>query len=126
MRLLLDENMGEDMMRPLRAAGHEVENLRTLRWTGKKNGELMRLIAESNFNVFITGDKNLPFQQNLNKLTTGLWVLDAPSNDIQTLMRFIPAILETLGAFGTGNPIPKTLRYISIPEFRGGKKKRKP
>lgn len=125
MRLLLDENMGEDMMRPLRAAGHEVANLRRLRWTGKKNGELMRLIAESNYHVFITGDKNLPFQQNLNKLTTGLWVLDSPSNDIQTLLRFIPAILENLGEFSTEAPIPKALRYVSIPEFSGGKKKRK-
>ena len=42
----------------------EIATVQELGWTGIKNGELLRL-AENDFDVFITSDKNLRYQQNL-------------------------------------------------------------
>jgi len=66
MKILLDENIptkikfdfGEDF---------EVKSVRDMGWLGKKNGELLGLITLTGFDFFITLDKNLRHQQNLEK-----------------------------------------------------------
>jgi len=66
-------------------------------WAGIKDGELLRL-AEIEFDVFITVDRNLPFQQNLAVLDLAVLVLQAPSNrlaDLQVLLPKILAIVDT-------------------------------
>lgn len=56
----------------------------------------MRLISENDFNILISMDKNLPFQQNLLKLTFGLWILDTPKNDVNTLKMYVPIIIQEI------------------------------
>lgn len=53
-------------------------------WAGKKNGELLRLMA-GQFDVFVTIDGNLPSQQNLANLGVALVVLKAHDNTYETL-----------------------------------------
>lgn len=72
MLLLLDENIGVEIQKML--FEYDTKSIRDMGWLGKKNGELMRLIAENDFDIFISTDKNLPYQQNLSKLTYGLWI----------------------------------------------------
>ena len=62
MRALLDECIDWRLSRDI--VGHEVETARQMGWTTISNGELLRL-AESEFDVFITVDRNLSFQQNM-------------------------------------------------------------
>ncbi len=56
----------------------------------------MRLISENDFDILISMDKNLPFQQNLLKLTFGLWILDTPKIDVNTLKMYVPIIIQEI------------------------------
>jgi hypothetical protein len=56
------------------------------------------------FDVLLTADQNLEFQQNLAKLPMAVVVLVAPSNRLESLEPLVPALLETLKALP-----PKTL-----------------
>ena len=122
MRLLLDENIGIEVQKML--FEYETKRLRDMGWLGKKNGELMKLISENNFDIFISTDKNLPYQQNLSKLTYGLWILDTPRNDVNTLKLFVPLIIYEIEKMKGLKP-ETNLKYIIIEGFNTGKKKRK-
>jgi hypothetical protein len=61
-RILLDENLPIALKRLL--AGHEVATVRDMGWKGVQNGALLALAQQSGFEVLITGDKNLSYQQN--------------------------------------------------------------
>ena len=60
-------------------------------WSGAKNGKLLALAA-TKFDVFITVDKNLPYQQNTSTLPVTVVVLDAISNELDYLLPLIPAL----------------------------------
>ena len=64
-------------------------------WQSRKNGELMELAAEQ-FEVFVTTDRNLSYQQNLSSHAIALLVLKAPSNRLADLRPIIPAVLKVL------------------------------
>lgn len=64
-------------------------------WAGIKNGALLTL-AEKEFDVFVTVDRNLAFQQNLPRLNLAGLVLDAASNRLADLKPLAPKILSTL------------------------------
>ena len=66
-----------------------------MKWAGIKNGELMRL-AETMFEVFITVDRNLSFQQNLPTFKISVLVLHAKSNRLADLQPFAKKIMEIL------------------------------
>jgi len=64
-------------------------------WSGKENGELLRLAADG-FDVLLTADRNLEHQQNLTALTISVVVLVAPTNRIESLAPLVPELLELL------------------------------
>ena len=64
MRVLLDECLPSRLKRVL--PGHEVSTVSDAGWAGKTNGELLSLAVER-FDAFVTIDKNLPAQQNLQR-----------------------------------------------------------
>lgn len=66
-------------------------------WSGVKNGKLLALAA-SEFDAFVTVDKNLPFQQNLLTLPIALVVLDTLSNELAYLEPLVPALERALGS----------------------------
>ncbi len=61
-----------------------------------KNGELLKLIVENKFDFFITVDKNLPYQQNTERLPITIFVLNAYNNRLATLQILIPKIFERI------------------------------
>ena len=65
MRVLLDECVDWRLARHI--AGHDVKTARQMGWTTIKNGELLALASQA-FDVFVTVDRNLSFQQNLGGL----------------------------------------------------------
>ena len=93
MRVLLDESLPRQLRRVL--AGHEVTTVPEAGWAGKKNGELLRL-AEPRFDVFVTMDRRLPFQQNLTGLRLSIVILIARSNDIADLLPLGPRLSEAV------------------------------
>jgi hypothetical protein len=60
-----------------------------MKWNGKKNGELLGLMTFNGFEVFITIDKNLKNQQNLNKFNISVFLLMAINNRRETLESLI-------------------------------------
>lgn len=93
MRILLDENLPADLAAEL--AGHEVSTVTRLGWQGIKNSELLRR-AQGRFEVLLTMDRNLEFQQNIAGFEVTILVLLARSNRLVHLRPLVPAILTAL------------------------------
>ncbi len=64
-------------------------------WSGIKNGQLLAL-AQSEFDVFVTVDRNLSFQQHLPKFSVAVLLLVAPSNRLGDLIPLVPSIIAAL------------------------------
>jgi len=92
-KILLDECLDRRLAKEI--VGYEVKTVPQMSWAGIKNGELMRL-AETEFDVFITVDRNLSFQQNLPKFNIAVLVLRAKSNRLADLQPFAEKIIENL------------------------------
>jgi predicted nuclease of predicted toxin-antitoxin system len=95
MKLLLDENLPKRLKTDL--ALHEVYTVRDMGWNGTKNGELLKLMISEKFDVLITFDKNLQYQQNFSKYSLPVLVLNAKNNtylDLQVLMLKTLMILD--------------------------------
>ncbi len=95
MRLLLDESVPSRLRRSL--TDHSVRTVLEAGWSGIKNGKLLALAA-TEFDAFITVDKNLQFQQNLEKLPIAVVVIDAVSNELPVLLPLVPALLRELAS----------------------------
>jgi predicted nuclease of predicted toxin-antitoxin system len=80
MRILLDECVPWPMHRLL--TNHSCANVQAQGWSGLKNGELLRL-AETDFELFITSDQNIRYQQNL--AGRKIAVLELSTNDIERI-----------------------------------------
>ena len=63
MRILFDQGVPRGLTASLR--GHEVIEARKLRWERISNGELLKLAEGAGFDVLVTTDKNVRYQQNL-------------------------------------------------------------
>jgi hypothetical protein len=93
MRILLDECLPRKLKVHLRP--HEVFTAPEMGWAGVKNGRLLKL-AETQFDVFLTVDRNLSYQQNLNTYQISVLVLVTPSNRLKSLLPLVPTILDAL------------------------------
>jgi hypothetical protein len=98
-KLLIDECVD---CRPARhLTGHDVKTVAQMGWAGAKNGALLRL-AEAEFEVLVTVDRNLSFQQNLTNLKLAVLVLHARTNSLDDLKSLVPRVLEILPALTDG------------------------
>lgn len=70
-------------------------------WAGTKNGELIWLAQEA-FDVFVTVDRNLSFQQHLPQFKIRVIILKAVSNRLDDLVPFAPLILDSLSILREG------------------------
>ena len=75
---------------------HEVRTGRDEGWLGKKNRNLLKLIIKHNFELFVTVDRNLSYQQNLKNLPLIIAVLCAVDNRRETLALLIPKLFDML------------------------------
>src|SRR5882672_7343798 len=98
MRLLLDECLPKQLKREL---PDQVMTVPEAGLAGVKNGALLRR-ASGSFDVFITVDANLRFQQNLAGISLGILVLRAISNDMSDLRPLIPAAVAALSLIEAG------------------------
>ncbi|KKI99091.1 DUF5615 family PIN-like protein [Prochlorothrix hollandica] len=90
MRLLLDECIDRRFAREL--VGYEVNTVPQMGWAGIKNGQLLALAAQE-FDVFITVDRNLSFEQNLPQFEIAVIVLQAYSNRLADLKPLAPLVM---------------------------------
>jgi hypothetical protein len=105
-KVLVDECVDWRLSREI--VGHEVKTARQMGWSTIKNGELLGLAAKA-FDVFVTVDRNLSFQQNLPAFTIAVIVLRAKSNRLADLQPLVP---ELLSAIPTAKPGAVT--YVGV------------
>ena len=101
MRVLLDESVPRPLARLL--VGHDARTVTQMKWTSLGNGALLKQAA-AEFDVLLTADQNIEFQQNLSTLPIAVLVLVADSNRLESLELLVPAVLQTLQVLP-----PKTL-----------------
>jgi len=94
MKILLDECITKRLKKHL--TEFKVTTVRELGWSGIKNGRLMPLSVENGFDVLITIDKKLIFQQNLDKYPITIVVLDSNSSKLEELVTFLPSFKTQL------------------------------
>jgi hypothetical protein len=92
-RVLLDECLPRRLKREL--TGHEVRTAPEMGWASKSNGELLALAAGS-FDVFLTVDRNLSYQQDISAVDIAVVVLVARSNALDVLRPLVPLVLDAL------------------------------
>lgn len=90
MRILVDECAPKALKKHLTNHGHECFTVQEAGWSGKQNGELLTL-AETGFDVLVTVDTNLLYQQNLAGRKIAILVLQTSSNRLDHLRQFFPA-----------------------------------
>ncbi len=93
MRVLLDECLPRRLKREL--VSHDARTVPEMGWASKTNGELLALAA-ADFDVFLTSDRNLSYQQNVSAFDVAVVVLVARSNNIEDLRPLAPKILTVL------------------------------
>ncbi len=94
MKLLLDHCVPQ-RLRSL-FIGHEVTTAADAGWELLRNGALLGAAGAAGFYALVTVDRNLKHQQNLATLPVAVVVMLATSNDIDELIKVIPAVLEAL------------------------------
>ena len=90
MKILLDESVPR--LLKLRLPQLNISTVQEMGWAGVQNGELLRR-ADELFDVLITADRNLRYQQNLSGRKLAILVL--PSNQVPLVTRLVP-VVETL------------------------------
>jgi len=75
--------------------GHDVKTAHQMGWSTIENGELLALAAKE-FDVFVTVDRNLSFQQHLPAFTIAVVVLRAASNRLADLQPLVPELLASI------------------------------
>jgi hypothetical protein len=98
-RVLLDENLSRLLKREL--PGFEVRTVAEMGWAGIKNGKLLRL-AEAEFDVLVTADQNLSYQQPVTTFQLGLVVLKARTTKLEDLVPLVPMLEEALNELQAG------------------------
>jgi predicted nuclease of predicted toxin-antitoxin system len=105
MKILLDECVPWPMRKVL--TGHECSTAQQRGWGGIKNGDLLQL-AEKEFDLFITSDQNIRYQQNL--AGRQIAILELSTNDlrrIQAAQALIQSAIETIQ--------PREFRRLEVP-----------
>ena len=80
---------------------HHVETVQSKGWSGIKNGRLLTL-AQQDFEILITIDSNMIYQQHVPSFAIGLLVLHALSNRLEDLLPLVPEVLTKIGEVKPG------------------------
>jgi hypothetical protein len=91
MRIILDENIPWPLVEWLQ--GHEVATVQKEGWSGLENGDLMKKV-DGVFDLFITADKNLRYQQNIRNRKIA--ILELPTNRLPKLLAIKDTIVNAV------------------------------
>lgn len=97
-RLLLDNNVPRRLLPLLRP--HDVVHASLAGWAGLTNGDLLRMADEHGFNLLITGDKNLRYQQNLAR--AGCSIIELSTQHWPTIRENVAKLIVAIEAIQPG------------------------
>jgi predicted nuclease of predicted toxin-antitoxin system len=101
MKVLLDECLPDELKDSVAAMGHECQTVRRAGYGSKKNGELLAL-AEGRWDVLLTSDRNIKYQQNMTGRSVSVLILRAKTNRMKDLLPLMPACAEALLSIQAG------------------------
>ena len=104
MKVLIDECLPAGLKESLTAMGHECETVRRAGYGAKKNGELLSLM-EGQWDVLLTNDRNIKYQQNMSGRNVSILVLLAKSNRIKDLLLLMSACAQALRSIQPGSVV---------------------
>jgi predicted nuclease of predicted toxin-antitoxin system len=110
MKVLIDECSPKALKRHLADRGHECVTVQQAGWAGKKNGELLDL-AEPLFDVLVTLDTNVQYQQNLAGRKLAVVVFHSSSNRLEHLRQYFPECVSAIQKIKPG----QVVRVGSLP-----------
>src|SRR5579859_2732596 len=100
MRILIDECIDERFRSSL--PGHDCQTARYAGLAGLNNGELLKAAETANFDVFLTVDQGIEYQQNLTARKIAILILRAKSNRLKDLLPLAPACLARVASIQSG------------------------
>jgi hypothetical protein len=103
MRILLDECIDEALRHAI--AGHDCQTCRYAGLKGMTNGKLLAAAEQLGFQVLITVDQNLQYQQQLRDREIALVILEAPTTNLDDLLTLVPDILTALESLKSGDVV---------------------
>ena len=106
MRVLVDQCLPRHLAAEL--TGHEATTVRAQRWLGLRNGVLLRAAVDAGFEVFITNDSSLEFQQNVKRIGIAVIAIVGFRNRIQDLRPLIPQSVQILTTIQSGQVVTIT------------------
>jgi hypothetical protein len=103
MNLLLDECMPRDLSKSF--PEHTCWTVSKAGFAGKRNGDLLTLAEQAGFDVLLTVDRGLPYQQNFESRKLAVLIVQAPSNRLKDLLPHVPRCLEALRSLQAGQVV---------------------
>ncbi len=101
MRILLDECIDESLRHAF--AGHLCQTCRYAGFKGLANGDLIAAADDAGFEVLITVDQNMAYQQSIRNRAISVVVLRAGTTNIDALLTLMPEVLACLEALKPGS-----------------------
>lgn len=106
MKILLDEMIRRPLKQELQ--GHNVFTVQEMHWSGVKNGALIQLAVSADFEILLTADRSLTYQQNIAELSLAVIVVATGGIRLEDLLPAAPAIREELAK----RPKPGTVGIV--------------
>ncbi len=94
-KILLDENLPRPLAKEF-SDKFKIKTVSEMGWANKKNGALLKAMIEENFDILVTVDKNLRYQQNLDKYEIKVVVLRTYDNRFKTIKEHVLKIEEEI------------------------------
>ncbi len=106
-RVLIDESLPRQLVSLL--IGHDAKTVQAEGWSAVKNGELLLSAVAARFEVFVTPDRKLEYQQNIPRVGLAIVVIRAFTNRIEDVAPLVPRVLEVLPEVRAG-----TVTHIGV------------
>jgi len=104
MKILIDECLPDELKESVAAMGHKCQTVRRAGYGSKKNGELLMLV-EGQWDVLLTSDRNIKYQQNMSGRRVSILILRTKSNRMKDLLPLMPACAEALLSIQPGRVV---------------------
>ena len=94
MRILLDECVPKPFSKEF--VEFDIKTVTQMKWSGTKNGALLKLMKEADFTVLLTSDRNIRYEQNLQQAGIAVIVMAARTNRLNDLLPLVSKVKESL------------------------------
>ena len=110
MKILLDECVTKKLKRHLES--FEVRSVVEMGWSGYRNGRLLSAAVEAQFEILLSIDKNIVYQQNMTRYDIALVVFDTRRSKVDILAKFVPEFKSRILEFSKGTVTLLTAAFI--------------